>query len=212
MGKRGPAPKGEYVGQTAVLSTRISPELRSRLEAEVERNGKTLSREIEHRLRRSFTEDDQISEAFGSRRNYALMRAISMVLEIWHNPADVLANWRDDPVAYDQMCKKIEGVLKAMRPAGEGRKLSELEQALADVTAIEHPARILQAVQNAEAALPLGGARRDQVLSLIKSDLGDLIDRPRIFEGTADQLRAEGKRLEQPTPDPKKAKRRKVQK
>lgn len=205
MGKRGPAPKGDYVGQTAVLSTRITPELRARLEAEVAMSPKkTISSEIEYRLRRSFTEDDQICEAFGSRHNYALMRAISMVLEIWHNPADPLADWREDPVAYDLMCRKVEGVLKAMRPAGEGGRLSELEQVLADAAIREHPAQVLQAVQDAKSALPLAGSRRDQVLSRIKTDLGSLIERPQIFEGTADQLRAEADRREQPALSPKK--------
>ncbi|MHC2019977.1 hypothetical protein [Methylobacterium sp. CM6247] len=190
MGKRGPVSKGEYVGQTAVLSTRITPDLRAMLEAEVVKSGKTLSREIEHRLRRSFIEDDKISEAFGSRRNYAFMRLISMVLELWHNPADPLADWKDDPFAYDQACSKVAGVLRAMRPAGESKALSELERVIAEVKSFDDPARIVQKIQSADNALPLGGSRRNQVLSLLKSDLGPVADRPQISEvrpsGSAD--------------------------
>jgi hypothetical protein len=209
MGKRGPAPKGEYAGQTAVLSTRISPELRSRLEAEVESTGKTLSREIEHRLRRTFIEDDKIEAAFGGRQNYALMKVIAMVLESWHNPADIQSDWRSDPVAYDQVCRKIMGVLKAMRPPGEGVALSELESAIADLKAVEDPARAIQAIQNADDALPLAGRRRDQVLSSIKGDLGSLIERPKISYGTADQLRASAKLNEKEPPlGPKKSRRK----
>ncbi|GJE41858.1 hypothetical protein [Methylobacterium soli] len=177
MGKRGPIPKGEYVGQTAVLSTRITPDLRALLEAEVEKSGKTLSREIEHRLRRSFVEDDKISEAFGSRRNYALMRTISMVLEFWHNPSDLQADWTEDPIAYDQVCKKIDGVLRAMRPTGSSNELSSDDRVLADLSVRSHPAGILDDVQRAAAAIPLGGGRRSRVLSTIKSDLGSLIER-----------------------------------
>lgn len=193
MGKRGPPPKGEYVGQTAVISTRITPELREKLEDAVasSETKTTLSREIEHRLRRTFIEDSQINEAFGSRHNYALMRTISMVLEIWHNPADPLADWREDPIAYDLMCQKIDGVLKAMRPEGEGRKLSDLEQVLADASAREHPALVLQEVQSASSAYPLKGSQQARRLSSIKNDLGSLIDRPQIFAGTAEQIRAE---------------------
>ena len=213
MGKRGPAPKGEYVGQTAVLSTRITPDLRARLEVEVsKRPNNTISREIEHRIRRSFIQDDEIINAFGSRENYALMRVISMVLELWHNPADLAADWRHDPTAYDQVCKKIAAVLKAMRPLGEAQKLSDLEQAIADVTATEHPAVVLKGIQDAEQALPLTGSRKAQVRSLIKSDLGELADRPHIFHGNAEQMRAEADRLgrekQLPPAPPKKRSRR----
>ncbi|WP_267423210.1 hypothetical protein [Methylobacterium sp. GC_Met_2] len=212
MGKRGPAPKGEYVGQTAVLSTRLTPDLRSRLESEVEkRPNNTISREVEHRIRRSFIQEDEIISAFGSRENYALMRVISMVLELWHNPADLAADWKHDPTAYDQVCKKISAVLKAMRPPGEPQKLSDLEQALADVTATEHPAVVLKGIQDAERALPLTGSRKAQIRSLIKSDLGELADRPHIFQGTADQMRAEADRLDrekQLASPPKKRSRR----
>lgn len=213
MGKRGPAPKGEYVGQTAVLSTRLTPDLRARLEEEVaKRPSNTISREVEHRLRRSFIQDDEIISAFGSRENYALMRVISMVLELWHNPANLAADWRHDPTAYDQVCRKVEAVLKAMRPPGEAQKLSDLEQLLADVTAKEHPAVVLKGIQDAEQALPLTGSRKAQIRSLIKSDLGELADRPHIFQGTAEQMRAEADRLDRekqrPASPPKKRPRR----
>ena len=196
MGKRGPAPKGEYAGQTSVLSTRLTPELRSRLEEEVAKKpNNTISREVEKRLRASFVEDDEIASAFGSRENYALMRMIAMILEMWHNPADMTADWRNDPTAYDQVCQKINNVMSAMKPKGVSKKLSELEQAIAGLKSVEDPARLLLAIQNAPAAIPLDGKRRTQVLSLLKGDLGDMANRPEIFFGTADQMRAHAERL-----------------
>ena len=210
MGKRGPAPKGEYVGQTAVLSTRLTPDLRRRLEVEVEQKpNNTISREVERRLRASFVQDDAIIDAFGSRENYALMRVISMVLELWQNPSDLTADWRQDPTAYDQVCKKVMNVLKAMRPEGEASKLSEIEQVLADASAKEHPVLVLRQVQGADTAISLTDTKQKRVLSTIKGDLGDMIDRPQFFRGTAEQMRAEADRLDQANPSPPKSKGKK---
>ena len=63
MGKRGPEPKGEYgrrIGRTAVLSTRLQPDTRNRLSGAAKANRRSLSQELEHRLRRSFVEDDKV--------------------------------------------------------------------------------------------------------------------------------------------------------
>ncbi|WP_238273359.1 hypothetical protein [Methylobacterium cerastii] len=178
MGKRGPAPKGEYVGQTSVLSTRVTPELRARLHAEVEKKtNSTISNEVERRLRNSFIEDDTINSAFGSRRSYALMRAISMILEYWHNPSDLKSDWTSDPLAYDQVCRKINSFLTDMRPKGEAGVLSDDDQALVDLTARSHPAGILYEIENADAAIPLKASKRQKVLSNIKADLGLMIER-----------------------------------
>ena len=56
---RGPKAKGEYHDKSAVLSTRISSELRKMLEASVKKSGLTISREVEHRLRWSFLVENQ---------------------------------------------------------------------------------------------------------------------------------------------------------
>lgn len=197
MGKRGPAPKGEYSSQTAVLSTRITPELRARLEAEVKKSRKTLSREIEHRLRRSFIEDDKISEAFGSRQNYALMRMISMLIETIHFPAYSVKDWREDPDQYDQVIKKINGVFEALRPPGKARELTEYEKTIADASYSQAPLVLISNLQSVDAAIPLSAPRRLQIASLLKGDLGEMIERPKLFFGNADQIRERIEQLEQ---------------
>ncbi|MFY9292612.1 MAG: hypothetical protein WAP03_18255 [Methylorubrum rhodinum] len=189
MGKRGPAPKGEYSGQTAVLSTRITPDLRAQLEAEVKKSGKTLSREIEHRLRRSFIEDEKISEAFGSRQVYALMKMISMIIQTWHNPLQFEKDWRSDPLSYDQMCKKISYALKAMRPEGPVAPLSDLEKATLELDASQKPLILIDALQRASETIPINGSQTERTKALMRSDLGQMIDRPNLFFGTAKQIR-----------------------
>jgi hypothetical protein len=51
---RGARPKGEYAGKASWLSTRITGDLRAKLEGSAQKCGRSLSQEVEHRLRRSF--------------------------------------------------------------------------------------------------------------------------------------------------------------
>lgn len=59
MGKRGSVAKGEYQDKSAVLSTRITADLRKMLESSVKKSGLTISREVEHRLRWSYLVENQ---------------------------------------------------------------------------------------------------------------------------------------------------------
>lgn len=57
MAKRGRKPKGEYHDKVSVFSTRITAQLRADLVDASERNTRSLSQEVEHRLRRSLDGD-----------------------------------------------------------------------------------------------------------------------------------------------------------
>ncbi len=58
--KPGRPPAGPYEGKRKTLSTRITPELRDKLEAASKASGRSLSQEIELRLDRSFQTDVQL--------------------------------------------------------------------------------------------------------------------------------------------------------
>ena len=73
---------GEYAGKSSVFSTRIRPDLRRYLEKAAKTSGRSLSQEVEHRLRRSFVEDDKIADAFGDRRTYRLMRMMADAIHL----------------------------------------------------------------------------------------------------------------------------------
>lgn len=84
MGRRGPQPKGEYggkIGRTAVLSTRLQADTRRRLVAATEASGRSLSQELEHRLRRTFIEDDKAVEFYGSQSNAAILKLLGAVIQ-----------------------------------------------------------------------------------------------------------------------------------
>jgi hypothetical protein len=53
--RRGRPPKGDFHNKSAVFSTRITPETRAAIEAAAEASGRSISQEVERRLRESFT-------------------------------------------------------------------------------------------------------------------------------------------------------------
>jgi hypothetical protein len=194
MGKRGPAARGEYLDKTQVLSTRISAELREALAAAAK--GRTLSREIEHRLRRTFIEDKQIDAIFGSRRNFQLMRLIASVIDSTVNrkvdkPKKPNADWLDDPYAFDQAVRGIAAVLGAIRPPGALPQSSDeaLDQYGGTFQGVFNAIETLRDVQKAPDALLLTGSRHQKKMADIKQDIGDLADRVLIHGRSADETR-----------------------
>jgi len=191
MGKRGPSPQGEYSGKSKVFSTRIRADLRSSLDAAAKVSGRSLSQEVEHRLRRTFVDEDRSENAFGSRRNYLLMRMAATALQSAQNPQNPKAEWLDDPVAFDQAMKFLNAVLKQVRPKGSAAPVSDASQTLSDrVTANYTAASVWVGIQSADPALPLNrGTRKQQLASMLKSDLGEVAQRPHLFAGTAKEIR-----------------------
>lgn len=167
------APKGEYVGKTAVFSTRIRPDLRSKLEEATKVSGRSLSQEVEHRLRRSFVEDDKIADAFGDRRTYRLMR---MMADAMHLSAGSQTDWLSNPFDFHIAISAALGVLEAVSPEGAMEEESYSDAAsLGAITA----SVIWSKVQAASASIGLQkGTFADHVASIAKADLGDyLIER-----------------------------------
>lgn len=83
MGVRGPQPKGEYgrkIVRTAVLSTRLQPDTRARLSQAARANGRSVSQELEHRLRRTFIDDDKAIEWYGSDQTEAVVKLIGATI------------------------------------------------------------------------------------------------------------------------------------
>jgi hypothetical protein len=64
-------------GAAKHFNTRIAPDVRRRLEQEAERNNRTLSREIESRLRESVEFPDYVRKRFGNQLNYALAHYVA---------------------------------------------------------------------------------------------------------------------------------------
>lgn len=129
MGKRGPQPKGGYSEKSGTLSTRITGALRDQLKRSAAKSGRSLSSEIEHRLRSSFDFETRIEGIFGNRVTFGLMRAMASVMnQTAEQAARVVKGarrqarsgepWLDDPYVFDQAAKAACVILELFRPAG----------------------------------------------------------------------------------------------
>ncbi len=197
MGKRGPAPKGEYPDKSKVLSTRIRPDLRAQLDAASKESGRSLSQEIEHRLRRTFIEDEKFMYMFGSKTNFFIMRAIDLAIQTVVMNYEQKADWIHNPEIFEQVVKTIGFFLDAIRPPYVIRpphSTSKKEKAIiydpGDLVSRGTAALVWQAIQGADPSLPLQeGTNEDHRLALLKSELGAIAERPELSLDKAGNLR-----------------------
>jgi hypothetical protein len=189
MGKRGPAPKGPYADKSEVLSTRIRPDTRTALVTAASAKGVPLSQEIEHRLRRTFQEDQRAIDNFGTLRNRALMKMIANVMQTAWHPDRPNVEWLDDPWLFEQTIRTINMVLMAVRPPGRAQPPADrkLRWKLRHIDAMERAADMWHFVQQADASLPLEADAADQIFNRLKADLGETCQRPLISAGTPQQ-------------------------
>jgi TraY domain-containing protein len=175
-----------------VFSTRIRPDLRASLEAAKNRSGRSLSQEVEHRLRRSFIEDEKIADLFGSRENYFIMRIVALAMQYARIPfrGGKHRDWLRDPLNFEVVVRTVNNVLDSIRPAGSvDYQDPSRTAALAEFVTKQIPAAIWDQIQKADPALPLDKGTRDQHRAgLLKSELGDIAARakPKILD--ADDL------------------------
>jgi hypothetical protein len=181
VGKRGPAPKGEYEGKSQVLSTRIRPDTRARLVEASRESGRSLSQEIEHRLRRTFIDDEKISDVFGDRKTFMLMRVAALALQWQSLLSD--RDWLNDPWLFDLAIKTINRTFEAIRPSGPanppvGGISEERAEHGKEFMIAQVPSMLWLDVQEADAALPLNaGTRYERLLGLIKAEIGEVAER-----------------------------------
>lgn len=120
---RGRPPKGEHRGKSATFSTRITPELRSALEYAAETSGRSISQEVETRLRLSFDAElqrgqrDKLIEAFGGEESFALFVVLSMFIQSIEIKTG--RPWHADRYTYEQVAAGAAFILDSFAPDGE---------------------------------------------------------------------------------------------
>ncbi len=133
--KPGRPPAGPYEGKRKTLSTRITPELRDKLEAASKASGRSLSQEIELRLDRSFETDVQLHEAFGGEHLYALARMIAAILALIESTSG--KTWKTDRQTFEEVKAVIDKTLEALGPtaptAPNDQKLLDYADSLGEV-------------------------------------------------------------------------------
>ncbi len=173
MGKRGPQPKGEYGrdgGRTAVLSTRLQPDTRARLVAAAKVNGRSLSQELEHRLRAAFVEDDKAVDWYGSGQTAAVVKLIGATIQ--STSARVAKHdWLKEQWLFDDVMSAIAHVLLWFRPGGDSGRRSIILS-----SGTNKADELMDEIRSADPSLPITkGSTRQHALSMLKDKLGDLV-------------------------------------
>jgi hypothetical protein len=184
MGKRGPAPKGEYDNKSQVFSTRIRPDTRLALSEAAEKSGRSLSQEVEHRLVRSFDEEQKLTDVFGDRRTFSVMRLLASSLAQLHNLDDwsTPTHWLDDPRAFDQAILCIMTVLEAYRPHGPiPPAKDELTELLYEMQPHRAAAMTVMLLQDVDLESPLNKLSGEELKGrMMRQDLGALTQRAEV--------------------------------
>jgi hypothetical protein len=191
MGKRGPRPKGEYgskIRRNAVFSTRIQPDTRARLAKAAKANNRSDSQALEHRLRRTFVQDDQDFNLYGSQLNAAIINLLGIILQTtctsWClKTADGLitdfhkdpGEWLRDQRIFDEVLTAIFHALMWFRPTG-----TRDEQFIFFHSGAQ---RIINEIRTSDPSLPITkGSTRQHVMARLKDKLGDLTRRGHPYE------------------------------
>jgi hypothetical protein len=129
MAGRGRPPKDAASRRGVQISFRVSQSLREQLEV-ARREGeseRSLSAEIELRLRRSFDGDADVQKHFSSSRLYWLSRYIARDIVHIEESTGPEARWLDDPFVYDEVRAYIDTLFDHMRrPRGRKRVPKQL--------------------------------------------------------------------------------------
>lgn len=168
-------------GERVKLGLRVTPEMKARLDAAAERNGRSQSQEAELRLERSFERDDMLPQllrtAFGSITAGHLL-AIGFLMtnaglrEYWSRHSDDLAgehNWPNDPTAFDQAVQSALTWLNAAKPAG-----AVLESSVSP--GVKFAKNMIESLQHAALAPPQNDALGHH-LAAIRALLGPIVER-----------------------------------
>jgi hypothetical protein len=117
---RGRPPIDEAIRKSEQLSIRISASLREKLEASSKQTERSLSQEIEARLRLSFEENQIRIDEFCGQENYWLFRIIANQIRTLEKVTYIGEHrlWWDDPYLFKQVKILINTILDYLKPKG----------------------------------------------------------------------------------------------
>ncbi len=155
------------------LSVRMTPWLKDRLETEARAHKRSLTQELESRLRTTFEEDDSIRREFaGDRETLGLLRLIGQTVDMVQ--AETGQTWIADRYTFDQVRRAVPAVLDSFRPAGEGRIPDDLP-IMKDIDSPETRAQIRAWMEERDVG---GGAAKVTLIRLVLASEGSPADLP----------------------------------
>jgi hypothetical protein len=132
----GRKPQGEFGGKSAVFSTRITPELRAALGREAARSGRSVSQEVERRLRDSLEMPSELQKEWGPPHIRILAKLLSDVTHsvegrLGAHPFDEKPSefaWHKNGHTHAAVCTAINAILARWKPAQPGPTPEALKQ------------------------------------------------------------------------------------
>jgi hypothetical protein len=176
MVRRGRRPKGEYPEKKRVFASRIREDTWEMLKREAAKSTRSISQEFEFRLRRSLDSDDTIESAFGDLKTFGLMKLAAQAVKSMSDLKDLKVHWTQDVTSFDEALEVITRTLKAFRPhVLTATNLATERPELSNPALVE----IAREIQAADPARPLAKlSKRQRAMLRLKSELGNLVDRP----------------------------------
>lgn len=112
----GRPPRGEYTGKSATITTRIMPDTRLALEEAARANRRSLSQEIEHRLRESLSSTERSRSL--KERWAGHIRAIGELAKIATERIEEVTgkDWLSDPFTAEAVRHTVDTVLAHFAP------------------------------------------------------------------------------------------------
>lgn len=153
------------VGRAAVFSTRLSAELRQKLEGAAASAGTTLTDQIEMRLARSFEDEAPAVQ------DRAALRVIGEIMRRLDSATG--RRWAEDAWSYAQLEQAVSHLLREWRPRGEPVKPAAVPR----FTPEEADQLGVYMARNVIAQLDFTEPEGTDPFARLKADLGDLANR-----------------------------------
>lgn len=152
---------------------RLRPETRLRLDAAAKASNRSVSQEVEHRLRGTFGEDDDDIKRYGSKQNAAVVNLIGAAIRSAsdRDSPKKKHDWLKEQWLFDDVMAAISHVLLWFRPGGDGG-LRPINMGSGTARADQ----LINEVRLADTALPITkGSARQHTLARLKEKLGGLV-------------------------------------
>jgi hypothetical protein len=183
MGKRGPAPKGDFQ-QSVMLTCRVQPDTLARLNRAA--GLRSRSQEVERRLRDSFIEEDKR----GDPETVAFLEYLNAVIQTIGRIKKPEARWFNDLYLFEQTRQALIDGIELFRPEGAPLTNEEIRDAGGSAQGRVAARETIREMQIADPALSLTrGSKRQHVLGRLRYQLGPIAERLRPWGRTAEQER-----------------------
>jgi hypothetical protein len=135
---------------------------------------------LEHRLRRTFIDDDKAVEFYGSDRNEAVLKLVGVTIQsaAARSPSNNKVQWLDEQWLFDEVTDAIRHMLLWFRPGGDS-----VRNKITLSSTTDRIDGVIDEIRAADPSLPITKrSTRQHSMAMLKDKLGGLVDRPHPYD------------------------------